>query len=144
MLGLPPVKGDLRIESILDFLKRDPPAAVTAEELAQSVNLSVSRLRHLIKQELGISLGRFLRSKQLEPVKRLLRDSYLSVKQIMKVAGFAEVEESSFVRGFRKICGVTPGEFRRLYRAAERCRRLKKGLPKVAQPEKPMNSDCRL
>lgn len=61
MLGLPPVKGDLRIESILDFLKRDPPAAVTAEELAQSVNLSVSRLRHLIKQELGISLGRFLR-----------------------------------------------------------------------------------
>lgn len=129
---------DDRIESILESAGHGP-SPVTAEKLAQSVNLSVSRLRHLIKREMGITLGRFVRTKQFEPVKRLLRDSFLSVKEVMKAAGLSETDESTFIRQFRRIVGVTPGEFRRLSRFRTR-RRLKKGLPKPAWPEKRMNS----
>lgn len=116
---------DDRVETTLHTLEHASPAELTEENLAQAVNLSVSRLRHLIKQEAGVPLGRLLKARQMEPVKRLLAGSLLSVKEVMKTAGFAEADETSFIRGFKNITGVTPGEFRRLARATQRRRRAK-------------------
>ena len=122
---------DWRIESILGTLAQAPPV-VSAEKLAQDVNLSVSRLRHLFREEMRISLGRFLRSKQIEPVKTLLASSFLSVKEVMRETGFAQADEASFIREFKKVVGLTPGQFRRRSWAGQRRQRPKQGLRKAA------------
>src|SRR5208282_574484 len=119
---------DSRIERILEALAQSPSPGVTVQQLARDVNLSVSRLRHLFKRETGVPLGRSLKAAQMESVKTLLVSSFLSVKEVMKQAGFAQADETSFIREFKKMVGLTPGQFRLRSRAAQRRRRSKEHL----------------
>ncbi|MDR3677420.1 MAG: AraC family transcriptional regulator [Acidobacteriota bacterium] len=123
---------DRRIEIILETLAQPTRRGDTPGRLAPLVNLSVSRTRHLFKREVGVSLGRFLRARHMEMVKRLLMDSFLSVKEIMAATGFAEADETSFIREFKKTFGVTPGQFRRLSMPGRQPRSLNLVLRKEA------------
>lgn len=50
---------DRRIRRVIDDIKRDPAATLTAEDCARSVHLSVSRFLHLFKQEVGAPFRSF-------------------------------------------------------------------------------------
>ncbi len=101
---------DRRIQRILDTLAQPHPTRRGMKNLAQSVNLSTSRLRHLFKVEVGTSLGKYLKSIQMQLAKRILESSFLNVKEVGFAAGFAD--ETHFIREFKKAYGVTPGRFR--------------------------------
>jgi AraC-like DNA-binding protein len=57
---------DLRVKAVLEKLANDPSAGRSLEQLASSVNLSSSRLRHLIRAELGMSARAFLKKARME------------------------------------------------------------------------------
>jgi AraC-like DNA-binding protein len=82
------------------------------ENLASSVNLSSSRLRHLFRQEVGLPLGLFVRKSRLERALALLDGSFMNVKQVAFEVGFGNVTQ--FCREFRKMYGSTPGRYREL------------------------------
>jgi len=50
---------DRRILAVIDGIKRDPSAQISAEECAESVHLSFSRFLHLFKQELEVPFRSF-------------------------------------------------------------------------------------
>lgn len=50
---------DARIQSVIETIKRDPSAPLSAEDCAQSVHLSFSRFLHLFKQEVGAPFRSF-------------------------------------------------------------------------------------
>jgi AraC-like DNA-binding protein len=68
----------------------------------------------------------------MESVKTLLVSSFLSVKEVMKEAGLAQADETSFIREFKRMVGLTPGQFRSRSWAAQRRRRSKEHLMRAA------------
>jgi AraC-like DNA-binding protein len=101
---------DPRIEAIVTEIVNDRIWSI--ENLASSVNLSSSRLRHLFRQEVGLPLGLFVRKSRLERALALLGGSFLSVKQVTFEVGFTD--ETHFIREFKRAYGTTPGAYRRL------------------------------
>ena len=57
----------------------------------------------------------------MQAAKELLETTFLSVKEIVALAGFND--ESHFVRNFKKLYGVTPSEHRGLIRKSSNQRR---------------------
>ena len=80
------------------------------ELLAKEVNLSYSRLSHLFRIDLGISIREYLREKRLAEATDLLQASVLSIKEISYQTGFNNV--SNFNHMFKRKFGVTPSAYR--------------------------------
>jgi len=101
----------------LALLTEDLRRELSADELALSVNLSLSRFRHIFKFEIGTSPARHLQALRLERARELLETSLLSVKQIMATVGVTD--RSHFDRKFKKVYGVTPVSYRATHSQVE-------------------------
>lgn len=111
-LGL--ITMDRRIELIISKIKKDPTASWDIPALAVLVNLSPSRFRHLFKQETGMGPAQYLKDMRLMRAEKMLRTTFLSIKQILKQVGIAS--NTHFVRDFRQKYGMTPTAYRRTLR----------------------------
>jgi AraC family transcriptional regulator of arabinose operon len=105
---------DRRIELIISKMKANTAAPWDTPGLAVLVNLSPSRFRHLFKQETGVTPGQFLKDIRLRKAEKMLRTTFLSIKQILKQVGIAS--NTHFVRDFRQKYGMTPTAYRRTLR----------------------------
>ena len=99
---------DRRIQIVRSKIESNP--AVEFSELAATVNLSESRLRHLFKKETGMTYKHCLREVRLRRAEVMLRKTFLSVKEIANRVGLNSM--SHFVRDFKKVYGVSPSVFR--------------------------------
>lgn len=104
---------DRRVQRVIDKMNADLSRDLALAELAQSVNLSHSRLRCLFKTETGMSPTHYLKHLRMQEAKRLAEDTFLNVKQIMNKLGMRD--ESHFVRDFKRIHGVTLSQHRMTY-----------------------------
>jgi AraC-like DNA-binding protein len=105
---------DKRVEKIIDMMREDVRGELSLSEFAQSVNLSVWRLCHIFKSDVGMPPMRFLRLLRMERAKDLLESSFLSVKEIGYRVGLND--ESHFVRDFKSVYGSSPACYRTQFR----------------------------
>jgi AraC-like DNA-binding protein len=91
-------------------MRADVRGELSLAELAQSVNLSVWRLCHIFKSDVGMPPIRYLRVLRMERAKDLLESSFLSVKEIAYQVGLND--ESHFVRDFKSAYGFSPAHYR--------------------------------
>ncbi len=89
-----------------DDLRRDLPLA----RIAQAVNLSSSRLRHLFKNETGATPTKYLHALRMREARRLLETTSLRVKEVRSAVGLGD--DSHFVRDFKSAHGQSPAEYR--------------------------------
>ncbi len=89
---------------------------MSVEELAKWVGLSETRLRALFKAELGLTPSQFGRKVRMEGAALLFVDTHFKVTEI---AAKLKVDESHFVRDFKKVHGLTPTQYRRLHQKSE-------------------------
>jgi AraC family transcriptional regulator of arabinose operon len=102
---------DPRIDRLCQTLARPKSGTISrARDAAATLNISLSRLRHLFKQETGMSFGSFVKRVHLDCAKKLLLSSSLLVKEVASECGFNDV--SHFVRDFEAIYGESPAKFR--------------------------------
>ncbi|HEY0546581.1 MAG TPA: AraC family transcriptional regulator [Pyrinomonadaceae bacterium] len=106
-----------RIYKVIHLITISLDREIPLEELAQSVNLSASRLRHLFKAETGLSPVQYLKAQRLEKAKLLLETTFLNLKEVMHQAGFAD--RSHFMRDFKKAYGLAPLQHRHQHLIAE-------------------------
>src|SRR5215213_2459329 len=92
------------------MMREDVRGELSLGEFAQSVNLSVWRLCHIFKSEVGMPPIRYLRLLRMERAKDLLESSFLSVKEIAFQVGLND--ESHFVRDFKSTYGYPPALYR--------------------------------
>ncbi|MBS1368473.1 MAG: AraC family transcriptional regulator [Lentisphaeria bacterium] len=100
------------IDRILQFLDgnlSNPELNITM--IADSVGVPRSTLLKLFSDELGISLGRYIRSLRYHHALDLLRSTELPVGEIANRCGYAEL--TSFSRLIRRGTGMSPQECRR-------------------------------
>lgn len=105
---------DRRIELIVSRLEAETSRAWDTAALGELVNLSPSRLRHLFKQETGMSPRQYLRELRFRKAEAMLAGTFLSAKEITERVGLAPLNH--FMRDFKKRHGITP----RAYRIAAR------------------------
>src|SRR5215211_1495635 len=92
------------------MMREDVRGELSLGEFAQSVNLSVWRLCHIFKSDVGMPPIRYLRLLRMERAKNLLESSFLSVKEIAFQVGLND--ESHFVRDFKSTYGFSPSLYR--------------------------------
>jgi AraC-like DNA-binding protein len=96
------------------MMRDDVRGELSLTDLAQSVNLSVWRLSHIFKSDVGVPPIKYLRLLRMERAKNLLESSFLSVKEIAYQVGLND--ESHFVRDFKSTYGSSPACYRSQFR----------------------------
>ena len=107
---------DPRVAAVLAAIDKHPHVDICT--LADLVNLSPGRLRHLFKQAMATPLATHLKDRRLQRGRVLLETTFLSVKQVAAASGFNDADH--FVREFRKLFALPPGEYRRSLRLDSR------------------------
>ena len=115
---------DRRIELVISKIKSETATAWDSTTLATLVNLSPSRFRHLFKQETGTSPAQYLKEYRLRKAEKMLRTTFLSIKQILEQVGIAS--NTHFVRDFRQKYGMTPTAYRRSIKRKRKQNRARK------------------
>lgn len=104
---------DRRVEVVMHLMQIQIEEPFPLSELAQAVNLSSSRLRHLFKAETGLSVKRYRKAQRLRVARALLAETFLTVKEIAGRVGANDL--SRFVRDFKADCGQTPTQYRKAH-----------------------------
>lgn len=104
------------MQTAIAFMNANLYRKLTSIEIADSVRLSPSTLRHLFKNKTGTSVVRYLKELRLQRAKHLLETTFLSVKEVASTVGINWV--SHFVRDFEKAYGTTPARYAQRHREA--------------------------
>jgi len=99
-----------RLKKVLDFIENHYNDPLKVEQVAKEVYLSSSRLSHIIKNELGVTLGDYISKVRIDKAKVLLKERELPISQIALEVGFPD--QSYFTKVFKKIERCTPMTFR--------------------------------
>jgi transcriptional regulator GlxA family with amidase domain len=99
---------DFRIQEVVQVLNEDPSR--TLPELARTCQISMSRLSHLFKDEVGVNVKNYRRDCRLQVAAAMLVSTRMLVKQIAYSAGYRHT--SSFVRAFKTHFGLSPACYR--------------------------------
>jgi AraC-like DNA-binding protein len=100
---------DFRIARVLQVLDNNPLR--THQDLAQNCKISVSRLSHLFKDEVGINVKDYRRDCRLQLAAEMLLRTDMPIKGIAWSAGYRHY--SSFVRAFKNHFGLSPVSYRK-------------------------------
>jgi len=98
----------------LEVLLNEDSSKLTLSDLAGRLNLSVSRLRHLFRDEVGVSPGRYHKLLRLKRLRNLLVQSNLCVKEAIAASGFSDFSHT--VRDYKAFFGLSPHQTIRLSR----------------------------
>ncbi len=102
---------DRRVGIALALMRQSLGQKVTLELVAESVNLSASRLRHLFKEQTGMTPAQYIKSLRIREARELADETFLSVKQIRFRIGINDA--SHFSRDFKNVYGATVTGYRR-------------------------------
>lgn len=100
---------DPRIRLAEAIMYHNLSRTLSLNELARRTGVSISRLSHLFKAEVGTSPKQYLKSLRLCRAKYLLEISVLSVKE---VAGHVGLSAGALIREFRRAYGASPARHR--------------------------------
>lgn len=103
---------DERVQRVKTLLESSFNQEITVSEMARLVDLSISHLQHLFKNELGQSPAQYVQELRLMRARDLLENSSLTIKQIMFRIGAKD--RSNFERRFKRAYKLTPVQFRKV------------------------------
>lgn len=108
MLSLSP--GSDRIQSALEYARKNLSRALTVDDLASAVHLSPRQFSRLFREETGKSPAKAIEGLRLEAARLMIEQGRLSMDAIAREAGFRDRRHMRevFVRGF----GVPPQALR--------------------------------
>jgi len=108
---------DARVQLVLDAITADPARPHTLTSLAGLAQISVSRLAHLFKDQVGDSIMNVVVALRLQRAAELLGATDMSVAQIASAVGFESPHY--FSRQFGRRFGMSPTSHRSAVRNPE-------------------------
>lgn len=107
----PHSSGKRNLREIKDYIDLNYTQKITLDNLAQQFFINKFYLTRLFKEQFGISVNNYLLQVRTTQAKQLLRFTDLSIEQISQKCGMEDA--NYFSRMFKKIEGITPGEYRK-------------------------------
>ena len=99
-----------QITPAINYIDANYDKAITLAEIAQVSHLSVSRLAHIFKEQMGITIIDYLTGVRIERAKQLLLVTEQNCTEICFQVGYNN--QSYFTRTFKELVGMTPRQFR--------------------------------
>jgi transcriptional regulator GlxA family with amidase domain len=84
--------------------------------IATSSGMSPRNFARAFRREIGATPATYVEAQRVESARRLLETAELSVAEVATACGFGRVE--TMHRAFRRGVRVSPGQYRRHFRAA--------------------------
>jgi AraC family transcriptional regulator len=104
-----------RLWRVIDFIEARLADNISLGDLASEACLSPFHFSRLFRDATGLSPHRYVIERRIQRAQKLLACHQLSLVEIALDTGFGS--QANFTRVFRKVAGVTPGQYR------EQCRR---------------------
>ena len=105
--GLPPCAR----RRVHDYIAAHLDQKITNDALAQIAGLSTAHFCAVFKQTEGMSPHHYVLQCRVRRTQQLLASTEMSLAEITDAVGFSN--QSHCIQSFRKIVGVTPGDYRR-------------------------------
>ncbi len=99
-------------EKINAHVRENLNKSITISELADSLGYSVSYLRAVFRDRLGVSLGRYIRESRLSEAAQLLQEPGIRVTDAAKRCGFDSLVV--FSRAFKNTFGISPKDYSKM------------------------------
>lgn len=103
---------DVILERINSLVRQNLDQQITIANLAKEMDYSVSYLRAIFRDRLGVSLGRYIRESRLSRAAEMLQNDALSVTEVAQKTGFESL--FAFSRAFKNAYGVSPKAYSKL------------------------------
>lgn len=109
--------GDAVVGELQQWLARHYSVASPVEEMQRRAQLSETTFKRRFKKATGCSPLQYVQFLRVEKAKRLLEGSELPVDDVTWQVGY---EDAAFFRRlFKRVTGMTPGNYRRKFRVPE-------------------------
>ena len=109
-----PAESQIVLAALRAVKERYGDADLTLASLAELFSVSASHISKLFKSVTGRFFSDYLRSVRLDEACRLLKDSTLTVEEIVPLCGLRDVP--SFYKNFNRYLNTTPAEYRQTLR----------------------------
>lgn len=101
------------MKSVKEYLDDNYQTRISLDMLAEKFYINKFYMTRLFKEQYGVSVNNYLLQVRVTHAKRLLRFSDLSIESIGQECGMEDA--NYFSRMFKKVEGMTPGEFRKMW-----------------------------
>ena len=98
-----------RLRAVVEYIEEHLDATPTLEQLAAVVQLSPYHFARQFKAATGLPPHQYVIARRVERAKQLLQGGDLSLAEVAACAGFSD--QSQFSYHFKRLVGVTPGQF---------------------------------
>src|SRR5262249_30742825 len=106
-----------RLRAVVEYVEDHLEASPTLEQMAAIARLSVYHFARQFKAATGLPPHQYVILRRVDRAKQLLQcGGDLSLAELAAHAGFSD--QSQLTRHFKRIVGVTPGQFRMSARIA--------------------------
>lgn len=109
-LSMPASAWSRKVRKVNNYLEAHFNQNVSLDELAEFIGTDRYSLCRQYRQLTGVTVMNALRTLRVAKAKEMLLSDYLSVNQIARNCGFES--PSYFVQVFKRVVGMTPGEYR--------------------------------
>lgn len=99
------------LAEVIKYIKSNITCDIQLKDLCRLAGMSKSAFYATFTNEYGISPKQLIIRERLQFAKELLHNEHLSIKEISYASGFSD--PNYFIRIFKKVEGVTPGEMMR-------------------------------
>lgn len=98
------------VSKIEEIIRQNLDKPITCEEIARQVFLNSEYLSRMFKKKTGKNLSNYIIELKMEEAKKQLETTEKSISSISIELGYGNF--SHFSKCFRKVCGVSPQEYR--------------------------------
>ena len=105
------VKVSEMVEDAIAYMQKNfTDSNLTMNALAEYLDISSVTLSVVFKNDMDVKPSDYLANLRIEKAKELLRESGMPIREISQAVGYED--ERVFLRRFKKLVGMTPGEYR--------------------------------
>lgn len=96
---------------IMEYIETHFNEKLSLAALSRKCFYSPKYFSRIFKERYGLTVTEYIQKKRIEEGCRLLKETPLSVDEISRSVGYGD--NVSFYKFFKKICGITPSEYRK-------------------------------
>jgi AraC family transcriptional regulator len=102
-----------RLQRVLDFVDARLACDISLDDLAREACLSPFHFSRVFQETIGLSPHRYVNERRIRAAQKMLSSRQPSIAAVAFDTGFGS--QANFTRAFRRITGITPGQYRELY-----------------------------